>query len=214
MERHCSICGILGNLERQRSIRISWNANVPLEVDVLINDLAELGELIRRRRTDHGLSQNDLADKVGTTRQWVSRLEKGKNDIGTARLLAVLDILELNLEIRPPRLESATTATRQDSGVQSLIASETVLALVQMSEEARDRSRMSGTFLSNARPMGKTLDPSPALLALVTKSEPDALEAGRRRILDANLKLKLSQRPAARAGTESGAKTGAETEPE
>lgn len=120
---------------------------------MLINDLVELGELIRRRRTDHGLSQNELADKVGATRQWVSRLEKGKNEIGTARLLAVLNTLELNLEIRPPRLESAEMAINKGTRAQSLIASETVRALAQMSDES------------------------------------NALEAGRRRILEANLNL-------------------------
>lgn len=74
---------------------------------MLINDLVELGVLIRRRRIELRLSQTDLAEQTGTTRQWISRLEKGKNDIGTARLLAVLDVLELNLEIRPPRFDSA-----------------------------------------------------------------------------------------------------------
>lgn len=69
---------------------------------VLITDHIQLGELVRRRRRKLNLSQSELAEKVGATRQWVSRLEKGKHDISTARLFAVLDALEMNLEIRPP----------------------------------------------------------------------------------------------------------------
>ena len=95
---------------------------------MLINDLVELGALIRRRRTELRLSQTELAEKVGTTRQWLSRLEKGKNDIGTARLLAVLDVLELNLEIRPPRLDGAPTAMTDVVQTQSLIPPEILRA--------------------------------------------------------------------------------------
>lgn len=69
---------------------------------MLINDLVELGELIRKRRTELDLSQTELAEKVGATRQWVSRLEKGKNDVTALRLLAVIDALELNLDVRAP----------------------------------------------------------------------------------------------------------------
>jgi len=137
---------------------------------MLINDLVELGELIRRRRAELSLSQTDLAAQIGTTRQWVSRLEKGKNDIGTARLLAVLDALELNLEIRPPRLASAVGSASQGPWIQSLIASDTVGALLQMRKETT------------------------GLSALTTSVDPGDLAAGRRRILEAS--LKLSQRRA------------------
>jgi len=76
------------------------------------------------------LSQTELAEQTGTTRQWVSRLEKGKNDIGTARLLAVLGALELNLEIRPPRLD--LIAKSVERGRTTLISAEMLRALAQM----------------------------------------------------------------------------------
>lgn len=145
---------------------------------MLINDLLGLGELIRRRRAELNLSQTDLAEQIGTTRQWVSRLEKGKNDIGTARLLAVLDALELNLEIRPPRLVSAVGSASQTPWTQSLIASDTVSALLQMRKE----------------PTGLSTQLSAGLSALTTSVDPGDLEARRRRIREAS--LKLSQRSA------------------
>ncbi|MDH6238219.1 helix-turn-helix transcriptional regulator [Cryobacterium sp. CG_9.6] len=150
---------------------------------MLINDLVELGALIRRRRTELNLSQNDLAEKVGTTRQWLSRLEKGKNDIGTARLLAVLGVLELNLEIRPPRLESAAMAIQEGVRAQSLISPEMERLLARMRGEG-------------SAPLSDTYLPGTGLRVpdLTTSVEPNALEAGRRRIFEAS--LKLSQRAA------------------
>lgn len=142
-----------------------------IEVDMLINDLVELGELIRLRRAELSLSQTDAAEQTGTTRQWISRLEKGKNDIGTARLLAVLDGLELNLEIRPPRLDSAPKLVGEGIWRQSLIASDTVGVILQMREDS------TGGFARTA------------------SVDPEGLAAGRRRILEAS--LKLTQRRAA-----------------
>ena len=81
---------------------------------MLITDLSELGELIRRRRTELDLSQTELAEQVGATRQWVSRLENGKNDISAQRLLSVIDALDLNLDVRAPRT-ATPTATDLDT---------------------------------------------------------------------------------------------------
>jgi len=108
---------------------------MPEEVNVLINELTELGELIRRRRTERHLSQTELAEQIGATRQWVSRLEKGKNDIGTARLFAVLNALELNLDIRPPRAGDSSKAL--DAGAPSLIPPETLRALARLNDHLR-----------------------------------------------------------------------------
>lgn len=170
-------------MERRCSGVRAWNATIPLGVDVLISDLVELGALIRRRRTDLSLSQNELAEKVGTTRQWVSRLEKGKNDIGTARLLAVLGVLELNLEIRPPRLEIAAMTIQEGARAQSLISPEMERLLARMSGEAN-------ALLPDANLPGTGL----RLPDRTASVDPIAFEAGRRRILEAS--LKLSQRAA------------------
>ena len=111
---------------------------MPEGVNVLINELTQLGELIRLRRTERHLSQTELAEQIGATRQWVSRLEKGKNDIGTARLFAVLDALELNLDVRPPRVGNSSNAL--DVGAPSLIPPETLHALAQLNDHLRGRA--------------------------------------------------------------------------
>ena len=164
---------------------------------MLINDLVELGALIHRRRTELNLSQNELAEKVGTTRQWVSRLEKGKNDIGTARLLAVLGVLELNFEIRPPRLEGAALAIQGGVRAQSLISPQIQRLLARMTDEAQ--ALLPDTYSSGT---GIRLPDRTA------SASPHALEAGRRRIFEAS--LKLSQRA---AETETKSKTKTKTKP-
>lgn len=147
---------------------------------MLINDLRELGELIRRRRTERGLSQAELADKVGTTRQWVSRLEKGKNDIGAGRLLAVLDALDLNLDIRSPR--HAVTSAPWDAASRSLIAPETLSALSAMADRMRT---VNASVLSESRLSGLRS----VLAGQAQDSRFYGLEAARSLMLEASERL-------------------------
>lgn len=61
---------------------------------------ADWGNIIRDRRTDLGLSQRDLADKIGMSRQWVVRFENGHAATATIEHIARLaDALEIEIEI-------------------------------------------------------------------------------------------------------------------
>lgn len=110
---------------------------------MLITDLAELGELIRRRRTELNLSQTDLATQVGATRQWVSRLEKGKNDINAGRLLAVIGVLDMNLDVRPPQ-RAARNRTRPFDPT-TLIPAGTIDAITRHTDMVKIGEQLSGT---------------------------------------------------------------------
>ena len=57
----------------------------------------DLGTLIRQTRQSAGLTQQALAHQVGSTRQWVIRLEQGQPTVAMARVLDVLS--ELGLEM-------------------------------------------------------------------------------------------------------------------
>lgn len=48
------------------------------------------GELIKERRTAHGLSQRELAYRAGTSQSAVARIEAGDEDITWKRLRAIL----------------------------------------------------------------------------------------------------------------------------
>ena len=57
----------------------------------------DVGRLIRQARQVAAMSQQQLADRIGTTRQCVIRLEQGRN--GTALSTALIALEELGLEM-------------------------------------------------------------------------------------------------------------------
>lgn len=62
-----------------------------------ITNAQSLGALVRDARNAQGLSQTQLAQTVGTTRQWLSRFEQGSNDVSLALAFAVLSELGITL---------------------------------------------------------------------------------------------------------------------
>lgn len=79
---------------------------------MLIPDPHALGALVRTRRTQLGMSQTQLAQKVGTTRQWLSRFEQSSNDVSVSIIFAILK--ELHLELTVTGLEEGLAT--QDLG--------------------------------------------------------------------------------------------------
>ena len=63
-----------------------------------ISDIdAHIGKQIRSRRHFLGLSQTDLANKIGVTFQQIQKYEKGQNKITAGRLLEASHILNVNI---------------------------------------------------------------------------------------------------------------------
>lgn len=56
---------------------------------------AHVGSRVRLRRTLMGLSQTNLADKLGLTFQQVQKYERGHNRIGAGRLFKVSQVLDV-----------------------------------------------------------------------------------------------------------------------
>ena len=59
----------------------------------------ELASTIERRRREQGLTQAELAERIGVSRQWINALEAAEGNPSFNNLLAVLDALALGLEI-------------------------------------------------------------------------------------------------------------------
>ncbi len=59
------------------------------------------GSAVRRRRTDQGLSQVELAARAGVGRPWLSELETGKRTAELGRALSVLSALDLAITFVP-----------------------------------------------------------------------------------------------------------------
>jgi HTH-type transcriptional regulator/antitoxin HipB len=55
--------------------------------------------LVRDRRENLGLSQEELARQVGVSRLWIGLLEKGKSTSRVGLVLRTLDVLGVVLEV-------------------------------------------------------------------------------------------------------------------
>ncbi|HSK24815.1 MAG TPA: helix-turn-helix transcriptional regulator [Egicoccus sp.] len=63
----------------------------------------ELGPVVRQRRRDLGLRQDELADLAGVSTRFVHTLEAGKPSVQMDRVVAVLEVLGLELAVQPRR---------------------------------------------------------------------------------------------------------------
>lgn len=61
---------------------------------------ADLGRIIRDARQQAGMTQEELADELGVTRQYVSQLERGKSSLHVTRLFSSLRLLGIRLDAR------------------------------------------------------------------------------------------------------------------
>lgn len=59
----------------------------------------QLSSIARERRRRLGLSQQDLADLAGVSARFVHTLEHGKPSVRLDKVLAVLEVLGLDLEV-------------------------------------------------------------------------------------------------------------------
>jgi transcriptional regulator with XRE-family HTH domain len=67
---------------------------------VFVNTSRDWGNLVRDRRSDLGMTQGELAERVGRARQWVVRFESGHaGSASIDSLIRLLDVLELNVEV-------------------------------------------------------------------------------------------------------------------
>ena len=65
--------------------------------DMRLRTSKDIGALIRQRRHELDLSQLELADRVGVSRQWVVDVERGKPRAEIGLVLRALDALDVGL---------------------------------------------------------------------------------------------------------------------
>jgi HTH-type transcriptional regulator/antitoxin HipB len=76
-----------------------------------VSAAADIGTITRQRRQELGLSQVDLAQRAGVTRQWLTRFEHGNTQVSLAKTLTILR--ELGLAVRVDAPDDAAAATVQ-----------------------------------------------------------------------------------------------------
>ncbi len=67
---------------------------------MLVRTPADFGAVIRERRKRLGLGQAALAEKIGTSRQWLVGVERGHSRAELGLVLRTLDTLGIRLETR------------------------------------------------------------------------------------------------------------------
>ncbi len=78
---------------------------------VLLWSPADFGSYMRACRTGAGLSQAELASRVGVSRKWISEVENGKATVELGRVVAAFSCLGLVLRAEPtPALDVAVEA--------------------------------------------------------------------------------------------------------
>ncbi|MGO1412874.1 MAG: helix-turn-helix transcriptional regulator [Microbacterium sp.] len=69
---------------------------------MLVVTPSDWGNIVRDRRRDQGLSQAQLAEEIGMSRQWIVRFENGYASTATLELLVrMTEVLELDVELNP-----------------------------------------------------------------------------------------------------------------
>lgn len=68
-----------------------------------IDTLHDIGNIIRTVRRQRKLTQAQLADVVGVSREWISNVERGaKDNLGIALILRALHALDITLDAKLP----------------------------------------------------------------------------------------------------------------
>jgi HTH-type transcriptional regulator/antitoxin HipB len=70
-----------------------------------MNDIDEIGSIVRFHRKKAGLTQKQLANLAGVGKTAVFDIEKGKSSIRLNTLLAVLSILNIRLSSESPLMD-------------------------------------------------------------------------------------------------------------
>lgn len=73
------------------------------ETNFRIRSSRELGQLITVARRQQGMSQRQVADALGVSQAWVSRVEQGKQRAWVGNVLRLASFLDIELQGRLPR---------------------------------------------------------------------------------------------------------------
>jgi y4mF family transcriptional regulator len=82
-----------------------------IRASMFLRTTREIGLLVHERRREVGLTQAQLAEQVGASREWVRLLESGRPRLDLGLTLRALHALGLVLDAQPAALPSAANTT-------------------------------------------------------------------------------------------------------
>ena len=81
----------------------------------------EIGLLIRDRRRQLDLTQDQLAQRIGVSRPWIVQLEQGKETAQLGMVLSVLNDLDVPLHVDPPSANRVAESRRSAVDLDNII---------------------------------------------------------------------------------------------
>lgn len=88
-------------------------------IDVKLQTPSDLARLVKNARIQWDLTQQDVADAVGITRQSLARLERGNGGTSFDTVLLILDHLGIHLDATTDRLATAPAAVAARGAAQA-----------------------------------------------------------------------------------------------
>ncbi len=79
---------------------MSENSSSNLQPPMRIRNVEELGDFVRQERNHQGMTQADILGMANTGNRFIVELENGKSTVRLDKVLAVLDVLGLELLIQ------------------------------------------------------------------------------------------------------------------
>jgi transcriptional regulator with XRE-family HTH domain len=101
---------------------------------------AEVGRRVRARRLERGITQTELATRIGVTFQQVQKYEKGVNRIGAGRLQRIAEALEVPVTFFFGGNETpVTAASGDDASVFGYLQTSGAIRIVKAFYRIKDR---------------------------------------------------------------------------
>ena len=123
---------------------------------------AMVGAKIRMFRTNHGMSQTTLAERIGVSFQQVQKYEKGTNRVGASRLSQIASVLGISVG---DLFESPLQKTADSDSPVHLLAEPGALRVLKAYLRANSRVR-----LAIARLLESVADQKPDVAKTATKT--------------------------------------------
>lgn len=108
------------------------SAKEPQAVDLIV------GRNIRLRRLSTGISQTELASKIGVTFQQVQKYEKGTNRVGASRLSRIAQVLNVPIAVLFDGGPKAGADDRSDESPLALLSEPQMLRVVRAFSKLTD----------------------------------------------------------------------------
>lgn len=122
-----------------------------------VKTVKDLGNLVHDRRKALGLTQAELAARVGVSRLWVNQVESGHGGAAVAKVLQLLSALDMtvNLELAP-RDDTAGVVVKGESPRSATAHPATVAGTTRVPRPPVSGGAATKMAMPKARPVNKT----------------------------------------------------------